>query len=34
MKDTIEIFESEIETLNGSIRLVDLRQINIGHAPY
>ncbi len=33
MKDMKETFQHEIETLNGRIRLVDIRQINIGHAP-
>ncbi len=33
MKVMKEAFQYEIETLNGSIRLVDLRQIHIGHAP-
>ncbi len=33
MKDMKETSQHEIEPLNGRIRLVDLRQINIGHAP-
>ncbi len=33
MKDMKETFQHELETLNGRIRLVDIRQIHIGHAP-
>ncbi len=33
MRDMKETFQHEIETLNGRIWLVDLRQMHIGHAP-
>ncbi len=33
MKDMKETCQNEIETLNDRIRLVYLRQINIGHSP-